>query len=146
MSANVDERMSLRACEGGARGCDPSSPARGEVTPESAGQISIADLMEAERVIYGFIKKVGLKPEDYSRIEQDLRNGKITIYGHTYRLANSSEEIQKILDLPWDAPIKVKASVTGDKVRLDVYSIDEVFEQKGCRREETAGTFAGINT
>jgi hypothetical protein len=39
MSANVDEKMSLRACEGGARGCDPSSPARGGVAPESAGQI-----------------------------------------------------------------------------------------------------------
>ena len=143
MSEETNERISLSLCDGGARGVEGATPARAQ-SPESAGErkerkIDLIDLMEAERLVYAFIKQ-NLSPEDYSRIEQDLRNGKITVYGHTYRLANSAEEIREILNLSWDAPIKVKTSATSDnKIRLDIYFIGETLEQKVVEEKKLQG-------
>jgi hypothetical protein len=102
-------------------------------------KIDSIDLMEAERLVYALVKQ-SLSPEDYSRIEQELRNYKITIYGRTYQLANTSEEIQKILSLSWDMSIKVKASATSDdKIRLDIYLIGETLEQKVVEEKKLQG-------
>ena len=104
-----------------------------------SNKIDSIGLMEAERLVYALVKQ-SLSPEDYSRIEQELRNYKITIYGRTYQLANTSEEIQKILSLSWDMSIKVKASATSDdKIRLDIYLIGETLEQKVVEEKKLQG-------
>ena len=139
MCASVGERMSLKACEGGARGVEGATPARAQ-SPESAGErIGLVDLMEVERLVYGFVKKVGLRPEDYARIEQELRDHKITVYGRSYKLSNSTDEIQKILGLSWDAPIKVKASSINDKIRLDIFEVAEFLEERVVEEKKLQG-------
>jgi len=139
MCASVGERMSLKACEGGARGVEGATPARAQ-SPESAGErIGLVDLMEVERLVYGFVKKVGLRPEDYARIEQELRDHKITVYGRSYKLSNSTDEIQKILGLSWDAPIKVKASSINGKIRLDVFEVGEFLEERVVEEKKLQG-------
>jgi len=141
--------MSLSVCDGGARPLDSLTPAQGVNGGESAGErrneIDTIDLMEAERIVYGFIRRVGLAPEDYPRIERELQDRKITVYGRIYELANTSEEIQKIFELPWDAPIKVKASATDDgKIRLDVFEAVEFTEEKVVEEKKIQGILRAV--
>jgi hypothetical protein len=93
---------------------------------------------EIEWLVSRFIRHE-LDQVDYTRIREELQNKRFTIYNREYTIENSDEEIRKIFTIPFDAPIKVKASITDDKVRLDLFWIDRKIEEEIVKEKKIEG-------